>query len=363
MRFFTLPLCTVVAAALVAGCSGGNGSTTTPAAPSGVTGAASHLVNGKFIPTWTKSGSLIPAELRPTGHSHPLHGRAAPMGSMTGGIYASEFYGSDVFGYPHNNQANNPPSCTINTGMAEAQGIAADDSANLVVPEGAPNLTRGIYVYSGPTLCGPELGMIIDATGQPDDASSNNAATGSIAVANMYDAGGAGSISICTLAGGCPTNLTNSNMFEVASVLMDKAGDCWASGATQSGTATLTYFAGCTGSGQAATGYQNAYYGGLDIDKNGNIVSISAFDSKLYVYKGCNPACTLVGGPFALQGQSLFGHLNAQSMIFAAADFQYGQIDVYHYSASGITYWYSFNNGLDPSLLVEGVAVAPRSKR
>jgi hypothetical protein len=152
-------------------------------------------------------------------------------------------------------------------------------------------------------------------------------------------------------------------MFIVASVLMDKAGDCWASGATQSGAATLTYFAGCTGNGAAATGYMNTYFGGLDIDKYGNIVSISAFDSKLYIYSGCNPACTLVGGPFALQGQSLFGHVNAQSMIYAAADFQNGQIDVYHYSASGPTYWYSFNNGLDASALVEGVAVAPRSKK
>jgi hypothetical protein len=285
------------------------------------------------------------------------------MGSKTGGIYVSEFYGSDVFGYPHNNQANSPPSCTITTGMVQPQGIAADDSANLIVPEGYPNLARQVVVYAGPSLCGSEIGSFLDAWGQPDDASSNNAATGSIAVANMYDAGGAGSIAVCTIAAGCATNLTNSNMYEVAAVLMDKAGDCWASAATQSGTATLTYFAGCTGAGQAATGYQNAYFGGLDIDKNGNIVSISAFDQKLYVYKGCNPSCTLVGGPFALQGQSLFGHLNAQSMIYAAADFQNGQIDVYHYSASGVTYWYSFNNGLDPTAMVEGVAVAPRSRR
>jgi hypothetical protein len=285
------------------------------------------------------------------------------MMSKTGGIYASEFYGDAIYGYPHNNQSNSAPTCEVDVGMVQPQGIAADDSANLIVPEGYSNLARQVAVYSGPGLCGPELGFVIDAWGQPDDASSNNAATGPIAVANMYDAGGAGSISICTIAGGCATNLTNSNMYEVAAVLMSKAGDCWASGATQTGTATLTYFAGCTGAGQAATGYQNQYFGGLDIDKNGNIVSISAFDSKLYVYKGCNPACTLVGGPYSLQGQSLFGHLNSQSMIFAAADFQNGQIDVYHYAVSGVTYWYSFNNGLDPSQLVEGVAVAPRSKK
>jgi hypothetical protein len=282
------------------------------------------------------------------------------MGSM-GGIYATEFYGSNIYGYPHNNLANGAPSCTMPVGMIEAQGIAADDSANLIVPAGAPNLSRTVDVYSGPSLCGAELGSFIDAWGQPDDASSTNAASGSIAVANMYDAGGAGSVSVCTLAGGCAINLTNSNMYEVAAVLMSKAGDCWASAATQTGTATLTWFKGCTGNGEAATGYQNKYFGGLDIDKNGNIVSLSAFDGKLYVYKSCKPTCTMVGGPYALQGQSLFGHLNGQSMVYAAADFQNGQIDVYHYSASGVTYWYSFNNGLNANNLVEGVAEAPRS--
>jgi len=357
----TLSLCTIATAILVAGCSGGNVATA-PAAPGGPMGAASHLVNGRFIPLWSKSGSLIPAELRPSGRSLSAHGHASPMGS-TGGIYVSEFYGSDVFGYPHNNQANNPPSCSINVGLVEPQGIGADNSANLVVPEGAPVLSRQVIVYSGPSLCGAELGSFLDTWGQPDDASSANAASGSIAVANMFDVGGAGSISVCTIAGGCPTNLTNSNMYEVASVLMDAAGDCWASAADQTGAATLTWFSGCTGNGEAATGYMNKYFGGLDIDKNGHIVSISAFDGQLYVYSGCKPDCTLVGGPFALQGQSLFGHLNRQSMIYAAADFQNGQIDVYHYSASGVTYWYSFNNGLTAGNLVEGVAVAPRSRK
>ncbi len=63
----------------------------------------------------------------------------------------------------------------------------------------------------------------------------------------------------------------------------------------------------------------NTYYGGLDIDKNGNIVAISAFDSNVYVYSGCNPACTLVGGPFPMHGEAVFGHLNKQSMTFALA--------------------------------------------
>ena len=101
---------------------------------------------------------------------------------------------------------------------------------------------------------------------------------------------------------------------------MAKNGDCWASATNSTGTATLTYFKGCTGSGRPAKHYRNSYYGGLDIDNAGNLVSISAFDSEVYVYKGCNPACTLVGGPFALHNQSIFGHLDQKSKHFAAAD-------------------------------------------
>jgi hypothetical protein len=83
----------------------------------------------------------------------------------------------------------------------------------------------------------------------------------------------------------------------------------------------------------------------------------------VYVYSGCKPSCTLVGGPYALQGLSVFGHLNHQSMTFAAADFQYGQVDVYQYnSPSSFNYYYSFNNGLSASSLVEGVAFNPRAR-
>jgi hypothetical protein len=81
------------------------------------------------------------------------------------------------------------------------------------------------------------------------------------------------------------------------------------------------------------------------------------------VYSGCKPDCTLVGGPFPLQGQSVFGHLNHQSMTFAAADFQYGQIDVYQYSSpSLLNYYYSFNNGLSATNVVEGVAFSPSAR-
>ena len=77
------------------------------------------------------------------------------------------------------------------------------------------------------------------------------------------------------------------------------------------------------------------------------------------VYKGCDPKCTLLGGPFALSGNTIFGHLNERSTEFVGADYQYGEIDVYKYAPTRLTYLYSFNNGLDAGDDVEGAAFNP----
>jgi len=95
----------------------------------------------------------------------------------------------------------------------------------------------------------------------------------------------------------------------VYSVAVAKNGDCWASSeqaeSMGSGGAVLTYFKDCSGSGQTATGYQNAYAGGLDIDVNGNLVSISATTPAVYVYSACNP----LARPSAARSRSTGGHL------------------------------------------------------
>ena len=124
--------------------------------------------------------------------------------------------------------------------------------------------------------------------------------------------------------------------------------------------ATLTYFKACDGPGKAAEGFKNPYDGGLDIDSQGNLVSLSM--DQLFIYKGCNPACSLVGGPFALRGEAFFGHLDERSLYFAACDFENSTIDVYRYSAKGVKFKYSFNNGIQGTILPTGIAYGPRSK-
>ncbi len=210
-------------------------------------------------------------------------------------------------------------------------------------------------------MCGTEVGSVSDPYGQPADAVSTNAATGTIVVGNIFDTSGSGSISLCTLAGGCTTNLTNPNMYEVYGVAQARNGDCWASATNLSGKATLTWFAGCTGAGKSVKRgtYKNASPGGLDIDSAGNLVALSYTTSQVYVYKGCNPACKVVGGPFLLKNESIFGKLDAKSKHFAVSA-PVGEIDVYNYSPTAIVYSYDFNNGLSPSLDVEGIALNPR---
>lgn len=89
-------------------------------------------------------------------------------------------------------------------------------------------------------------------------------------------------------------------------------------------------------------------------------------NSKLYIYSGCNPRCSLVGGPFQLfhrkgyGGLVVYGHLDASSEKFVAAETFGGQLDVYSYSTSGIKYEYSISNGISRGVL--SAAFSPASK-
>jgi hypothetical protein len=126
--------------------------------------------------------------------------------------------------------------------------------------------------------------------------------------------------------------------------------------------AALTYFKRCSGSGETATGFDNPASGGLDIDKDGHLVTVSYSTPAVYVYSGCRPACKLIGGPFPLKGTGFYGHLNMDSTSFVAADYQHGEIDVYRYTPTSLKYMYSFNNGLSQSSGVVGAAYNPSSK-
>lgn len=391
MRFLSTAACAAVAAALVAGCSS-NMSQMNPSGPSTTTSNASQVIPLKHHrekPHW-----VFPANLYDNGGVQPSFQRTLDLvkvrqnssTAMPKGIYVNMFYGSGAMAYQNRNTGNNGPFCTVPTGIgADVNGIAIDGKGMLMAPvpvnySGLPVLE----IWSGPqsgSACGAMVASISDPYGQPSDAASFDSLNSEIALGNIFGPSGtAGSVAICTVSAGCTQNLTNyTTMFKVAGVAMahNSTGgdDCWASAENPSGIATLTYFAGCAGGGVQATGYMNVDYGGLSIDKNGNLVSVDKNPSgisQLWVYSGCNPACTLVGGPFPLSGScpsgtsvctSVFGAVNSQSMTFVTGTRTSGSANVYYYNPTSLTWWYGFSAGLSASGLIEGVAYNPASKQ
>lgn len=326
--------------AFLAACAGGSPAPNNPAATNG---------------SWSRAASLIPPEFRPLGHV-PFHGIPAPRNRKTRGIYVSEFDATSILGYPPNNSGNGPPTCSVTAG-SYVNDFLVDSHGYLVVPSGGD---RAIYFF-GKGMCAAELGAVDDPYGQPADAAiaRGSAPDKDVVIGHIYDNSvPGGSISLCSLTTGCKRDVWNSALAELAGVAT-KDGNCWGSGVDGSGTAVLLYFKHCRKPGKVASGFVNAYYGGLDFDRDGNLVSISYLDAKLYVYKGCDPVCTLVGGPFTLNGETVFGHLNERSTEFVGGDFQYGEADVYKYAPTRLTYEYSFDNGLNASEIVEGVGFNP----
>ncbi len=342
MRLLSTAISAAVSLVIIAGCSG-NASSPSPAMPS-ATGGGSRVAVG-LSGLLGSPISVIPKEYLPA-RIEPMRGNPATPYNMKG-IYVSALMAPHLYGFPKNNSANEAPFCSVPA--SGVNGFGADNSGNLIVPEGF----NGIRVWEGPTMCGTgPPRKITDPYGQAVDASAVNALTGNIAVANLFDTSGPGSISVCTVASGtCSTNLTNPNVVSVWAVAMNRAGDCWADASSASDTTLLVYFAGCTGSGQLATGFQNPLYGGIDIDRQGNLVTTSLYGrrhrppSVVYIYSGCNPACTLLSSTH-LMGESMYGHVGKWNLRYVTTDLTFADVEVYQYHKTGLSFYYSFKGGL-----------------
>ena len=335
MRSFSLALRATVAAAMLAGCS------------------------GNYVTAPSKAPiSVIPPELRPTRMRQVLSA-IRPFKKkkhIQQGIYAAGVDSSYIFGYAGIDQDNGPPVCLVPS--FDTNGISVDSKGDMLSTDAEGGF---VSIAPGPNLCGSPGYVIYTRGGMPVDAASNDALTGSIAVAMYGVYYGKGGIDVCTLSPSSCTLLTNPNIPVVVAVAMAKNGDCWADGGgSPRGPGVLVYFQGCSGSGQLASGFQGAPFGGLDIDRHGNLVAVDQ-EGFLYVYKGCNPVCKLVGGPFGLYGGSAYGKVNKQADLLAIGDFENGQIDIYYYAPTGIDYEYSITNGLSGGDEIEGAAFAPRS--
>lgn len=361
MRLCFLVVCTAALAGTLVACSAG--SSGTPAAmPGGISASGVHALDGDAIslaPAWAPQDGVKRLQFR----SH----RIVNPDMQRGGYYAAEFSGTDIFGWaPKPNKSDAPPICSISGGTG-FNGIAADRKGHLIAP-GVFGGVSQINVYSGPPVCGTLLVSIPDTTGQPGDAdvvldaTKNNILVGEIANYGSH----VGDVVVCSYATlSCGAPVTSSAITGYgAGVALATNGDCWMSAGTSEFNLVhpgfvLIYWQGCTGPGQVATGTLNASYGGLFIDSQGNLGSFDAFSNTLYVYSGCNPACTLVGGPFALKGQSFFGNLNGAGTRLAVGDYTSGAVDVYNYTPTSLSFHYSFSNGLTPGNIVESGIFEP----
>ncbi len=106
-------------------------------------------------------------------------------------------------------------------------------------------------------------------------------------------------------------------------------------------------------------------YGGLDLDGKGHVLAIewNEDSADLWVYSVCKPICTLVAENPLTNNVAFFGHLDRRSQRFAVGAYLRGQVDIYTYTPTTLTYEYSFNRGLSYTKDVGGVAYSPSSMK
>jgi hypothetical protein len=344
MRLFSVAVCTGVAVALLAGCSGTGSSPSNSMMPGGASKISQLGHHG------TPLMAAIPKFLHVRQQGH-IRYMAAPKG-----LYAQQFLSTtaSVQGYTKNNSGNGPPICAIGSGT-NVNGFGVDRSGEVIVPAAF----NGIQIYTGTGGCGTLSATIPDSFGQAADGAAQNAATGTIIVGHAN-----GTVAACTVSGtgGSCTSLTTLSGF--VQVAMDNSGNCWAT-TTSSG---LYYFAGCAGSGTAQSGFNSGGgSGGLDIDNAGNVVSTTqGAPSSVTVYHCASNSCSIVTGPTSLNGtgDAVYCHLGRQNERLACGNASTGAVDVYSYLPSRAPgYMYSFNNGLFASNIVEAAAYSPSSPR
>lgn len=342
-----------VAAAVLAGCSG-----------PGTAPPSSSLPAARAI-----ARSLVPPWMHPAGIARlHLNDRIFPAKKKSTLIYASAFSGDQVFGFSNPNNGNAPPTCTLGTSsnyLASVNGFGVDTRGDVMIPADTPHDNGNFSINVFKPNCGALAWQAETEAAQPEDAYSVDALRGNVLVGELQSGTqGTGAVVLCTKKSGCGVPLTNPAVTGFGGgVAMAKNGDCWLAAEQQAFEGfVLVYFKGCSGAGEVATGTSNSYYGGLFLDTTGNLGSID-LGGTLYVYRGCNPVCTLVSSS-PLHGESLFGGLDASGKHFVVGDDSNTEVDVYAYApGAGATYQYSFNNGLYYSNSVEAAHFAPDNKK
>jgi hypothetical protein len=369
----------VVALALFAGCSGGPlknvvSDATDPGHSNNlyfgptVATSASSIIDPQNLSKMRKPGQPLPSWMK-------LHATGAERDAAADTAIGAIDYvaigiappndpgagGADVFLYPKVNTKNDGPSICEQIDMYDVQTIGYFGN-KLWVPQKDTLNQLGTWVYDE-NCEGGSLYFIPDTDGQPAGIAFNP--LGKAFVLNSSGTGGPGTganIDVIPPHKMAPSSdLLEPNAYIAVGVALDSNKNVYMSWVDNNRVGHVDEFVG--GQNPPVTlPMAVGYVGGVEIDAAGNLLLVDQTTGTIDVYAppyGSSPTATILLGSFSLECR-----LDSLQTHIYCADYTQGSVDVYRYSSAnpGATrYQYSWTNGLTPSMLVQDVALGPRT--
>ena len=259
-RSATYAISALAAAALLAACNGGSQASYAPS--SGVSPAGAHAPGGVRGLHGNLSYTSVKA---PNVHvDHHKSWVSPDVKKAPRLLFISDDSTYDVYIFTM-------PAMALKgtiTGFSEPQGMCTDKSGNIWVTN------TGTLQIIQLLRTGTVLNTLTDPTGYPVGCAVNMS-NGDLAVTNIFNTSGAGTIELYANASGTPTSLSNSNQYEYFFPTYDTSGNLYVDGFSNSGTWILS---GCpAGSSSCHTlsvsGASPYFPGGLNWDRvGGNLI-------------------------------------------------------------------------------------------
>ncbi len=301
------------------------------------------------------------AKIREAGMPQPSWMRPAPQ-FRGGTTYVSEYFGSWALAYLENNKGNSGAICRVAIAPFTVNGIGADFSNRLWIPT-STTAGSGSTTEYGPN-CGSARLTLDDTDGQPANIAFDP--RGNVYVENITGPGGEGApanVDVYRPGKTTPASvLQESGALFGIGIALDAGGNVYMSWVDAGDGGHVDEFAG--GKNPAVTLPISAgFIGNLTFDLAQNMLLIDQSAGSLSVY-----AAPYTGSAIAtitLKGVAVTCKLGRSGTTLSCADYENGSVDVYRYNSAnpGATvYAYSYTNGIDPSLNITGLAIAPPSK-
>jgi hypothetical protein len=275
---------------------------------------------------------------------------------LTAQVDTSEFGNStpsNVYDFAQGDSSNGKPICSFTSG--EGVNAITVSKGLLWVPEAIDITTGQPQIISYAANCGKEGKLVYsDPDGQPADIAF--APDGTTYVGNIAGpSSGNGNVAVYPKGKTAPTStLTYAKANYIFGVAVDSSNDLFVSFIVNSGTNGIVEFKGGKMPAKLLKGVKVPGPGVPIIDKDQNLVipDTSALTVSIYA-----PPYTKLKSSFALKGISAQCALDEAQKNIYCADTSNEAVDTYTYPAG--TYEYSFNDTIDPSENLIGIATDP----